>query len=180
MTRTALLTTLAALTAALAAPGLAQAAKDPLLSGYGGPGAGEQVVIGSTFNDGGGGAGGGTAGPSGGSGGGSGGNQASGGSGGSGGSQPAGQSGQSGSGAGAGSSGGTRTVRGSDGKLRQVPALTRPASKSSADDSDEPLPLTRLELALAAAGLALLLLLVAGLRRLARREPEAPEAAASH
>jgi hypothetical protein len=47
--RSRFLATIAALTCALALPAAAAHASDPLLSGYGGPGAGEQVVIGGTI-----------------------------------------------------------------------------------------------------------------------------------
>jgi hypothetical protein len=179
MMRTTLLALLAAAAATLAAPGLAQAVNDPLLSGYGGPGAGEQVVIGSSFSDPGGGGGSGgsgsgsAAGDSGSGGGGS--NQASGGSGGQGGGSSAGQPGGNAANAGGKQAGGGQANAGSS-RLSDVPLLSGAGKPKESDDD----AFTTLELVLAAGALLALILLVAGLRRLVRQKPDAGEAAPSH
>jgi hypothetical protein len=177
MMRTTLLALLAAAAATLAAPGLAQAVNDPLLSGYGGPGAGEQVVIGSSFSDPGGGGGSGGSG-SGSAAGGGGSDQASGGSGGSGGQgggSSAGQPGGNAANAAGKQAGGGQANAGSS-RLRDVPLLSGAGKPKESDDD----AFTTLELVLAAGALLALILLVAGLRRLVRQKPDAAETAPSH
>jgi hypothetical protein len=177
MMRTTLLALLAAAAATLAAPGLAQAVNDPLLSGYGGPGAGEQVVIGSSFSDPGGGGGSGGSG-SGSAAGGGGSDQASGGSGGSGGQgggSSAGQPGGNAANAGGKQAGGGQANAGSS-RLSDVPLLSGAGKPKESDDD----AFTTLELVLAAGALLALILLVAGLRRLVRQKPDAAETAPSH
>jgi hypothetical protein len=177
MMRTTLLALLAAAAATLAAPWLAQAVNNPLLSGYGGPGAGEQVVIGSSFSDPGGGGGSGGSG-SGSAAGGGGSDQASGGSGGSGGQgggSSAGQPGGNAANAAGKQAGGGQANAGSS-RLRDVPLLSGAGKPKESDDD----AFTTLELVLAAGALLALILLVAGLRRLVRQKPDAAETAPSH